>query len=730
MILNVGGIVNVASVLKHEKVKAVLLAWQAGMEGGNAICDILYGDVTPSGKLTDTFAYRYEDYPSAKFFNTSPMFVYYAEDIFVGYRYFETFAKDRVLYPFGYGLSYTTFALENVACTVDGKTVNITVTVRNTGKTSGKEVVQAYSSAPVSNVPKPAVELRAYQKTKLLKAGEAQTLTLSYAVDDMAYFDESKAAYILEKGEYKIFIGNNARDLAPCGSYTQETERIVRQTTLKFTGGMPYKINARGEFEQTAKYDVAQGCSPSAVKTEGDEGGVLHATDSAGDRKNETEHVEYTLYDVRDGKIELDEFISKMTDSQLIEMAMGQPPAIVRGTAGFGNVPKLMIPNPQTADGPAGVRSTIPTICFPCATLFACTWNEDALYKVGTALGADSLDNGVDVLLAPGLNIHRNPLCGRNFEYYSEDPLVSGKCASAIVRGVQSKGVGATIKHFACNNKEENRHESDSVVSERALREIYLKGFQIAVKEGAPWCVMTAYNKINGVRTSANYGLIRGILREEWGYEGLVMTDWRVRSHLWQELKAGGNVKMPCGHPEEVALAKNQYRWNLIKREELEENARYILKTVMKTRRFKEKNFGVTQNVDDFNALDFVCVSTTWSGCKKEADGTVSLSGIGLDRRGFDSFVDYRVENAKAGEFVLRMHASCCHEGQKAEWFLDGEKLTEVPCVAEEYDLEKFFTFESEKCFIPEGVHELRSFVRGARFMDSIHVKKVKFERR
>ncbi len=729
VILNVGGVVDVASIIKHEKVKAVLLAWQAGMEGGNAICDVLYGDVTPSGKLTDTFAYRYEEYPSAKFFNTSPMFVYYAEDIFVGYRYFETFAKDKVLYPFGYGLSYTDFALENLACEVDGKTVTLTLTVRNTGKTSGKEVVQVYSAAPKSALPKPAVELRAYQKTKLLHAGEAQTLTLSYAVDDMAYFDEAKAAYILEKGEYTIFVGNSVRNLTACGTYTQKTERLVRQTTLKCMGGMPYKINAQGDFEQTLQFDPVEERDPLTVKTAGDESTLLQSTVSANDYKNEQENAEYTLYDVSEGEILLEEFISKMTSSQLIEMAEGQPPAIVRGTAGFGNISKLKIPNPQTADGPAGVRSTVPTICFPCATLLACAWNEETLYEVGEALGTDAWNNGVDVLLAPGLNIHRNPLCGRNFEYYSEDPLVSGKCASAVVRGVQSKGVGATIKHFALNNKEENRYESNSVASERAMREIYLKGFEIAVKEGKPWCLMTSYNIVNGTRASCHDGLIRGVLREEWGYDGLIMTDWREHGHLWREIKAGSNVRMPYGYPEEVQLAKDYYSWNLITRKELEENARYILKTVMKTRRFKERNFGITQSVDDFKPLNFVCVSTSWSGCKKEADGMVSLCGVGLDRRGNASFVDYRIENGKAGKFVLCLNAACRHEGQRVEWLLNGKTLTEVDCVAEEYGLEKFYTFQSELFYMPAGVHELRFYVRGAQAMDSIHVKEARFIR-
>jgi beta-glucosidase len=268
-------------------------------------------------------------------------------------------------------------------------------------------------------------------------------------------------------------------------------------------------------------------------------------------------------------------------------MTMGRPPAIVRGTGGIGDVFERKIPSPQTADGPAGVRSVEPTHCFPCATLLACSWDVEMVFNVGAAIAKDALAMGVDILLAPGLNIHRNPSCGRNFEYYSEDPLLSGKIAAAYVRGVQSKGIGATIKHFALNNKEENRYESNSIVGERALREIYLKGFEIAIKESNPWCVMTSYNLINGVRASMNEKLIRGVLRGEWGYDGMIMTDWRVHSHLWQEIKAGSNVKMPFGYPEEIQMTKNAYAKGIITREMLEESAKYVLKTVLKTKRFR-----------------------------------------------------------------------------------------------------------------------------------------------
>lgn len=729
VILNIAGIIDVASIAKYNKVKAILAVWLPGMEGGNALCDVLYGDITPSGKLTDTIAYKYSDYPSAYTFNVSPLFVNYAEDVFVGYRYFETFHKEKVAYPFGIGLSYTSFALGDVQYELTDGTVNISITVTNTGKYAGKEVVQVYSSSPETEIKKASIELRAFKKTKLLKPDESERITLSFSVDDMAYFNESRSAYILEKGKYRIFVGNSARDYQPCGEYVQAEEKTVYQTTLKFMNGLPYKINAQGEMEKTFYYDAIKERNPIAVRTAGDEGDILESSCSANDNSSTQENSGLSLYDVADGKISLDYFIEQMTSSQLIEMAMGQPPALVRGTAGIGNIPSLKIPNSQTADGPAGIRSTKPTICFPCATLLACTWNEEMLEKVGRALGEDAIRNNVDVLLAPGLNIHRNPLCGRNFEYYSEDPIVSGKCAAAIVRGVQSKGVGATIKHFALNNKEENRHESISVATERAIREIYLKGFKIAIEESKPWCVMTSYNLINGVRAAAHVGLIKGILREEWGYDGLVMTDWSVHSHLWEEIKAGSNVKMPCGYPEEIQLAKDYYSWNLITRKELEASAKYILELVMKTRRFKQKNFGKTQKIYEFDVLDFICVSTNWAGTYTEKDGSVSLAFIGLDKRGQENFVDYRIENETEGEFELQITASCAHEGQRVELFVDGERLTEIILNAPEYDITEFLEFKSEKFKLQKGVHEIRAIIRGAAMRDSVHYKKWEFKK-
>jgi beta-glucosidase-like glycosyl hydrolase len=325
------------------------------------------------------------------------------------------------------------------------------------------------------------------------------------------------------------------------------------------------------------------------------------------------------LFDVASGVNTLDEFISQLTNEELINLSQAQPSAFPRGTAGVGNIKKYGIPNPQTADGPAGLRKTVPTTAFPCATLIGCTWDEDLQYEMGKSVGYEGVMTGVDIWLAPGLNIHRDPLCGRNFEYFSEDPLISGRSAASIIRGAQSMGIISTCKHFALNNKEYNRLFSDSIVSERALREVYLKGFEIVVRESQPDCIMSSYNLINGIRASTNYNLLVGILRDEWDFKGAVMTDWRNVSHLWEEIKAGNNIKMPFGYPDEIELAIEMVKCGKLTREELEKSVKNVLKLIMKTSRFKNQDFGVEhtilkENTTRIKAIEITGTSYTFTG--------------------------------------------------------------------------------------------------------------------
>ena len=299
--------------------------------------------------------------------------------------------------------------------------------------------------------------------------------------------------------------------------------------------------------------------------------------------KTEEELKKYMLSEVADGKITLDEFMEQLTDEQIADLLGGQSNTGVANTFGMGNLPEYGIPNIMTADGPAGLRIQpecgVCTTAWPCATLLACTWNPDLVRKVGAAGAAEVKENNIGIWLTPAMNIHRSPLCGRNFEYYSEDPLISGKMGAAMIQGIQSQHIGASMKHFCCNNKETNRKDSDSRVSERALREIYLKGFEIAVKEAQPWTIMSSYNLMNGCPTSCNPELLTGILREEWGFEGMVTTDWWNHAEHYLETKAGGDIKMGCGYPERVMEAKEK---GLITREEMEVCVKRILQMILK----------------------------------------------------------------------------------------------------------------------------------------------------
>lgn len=680
VVLNIASTVDLTFLNKYKKVKGILLAYLPGMEGGSAVCDVLCGDVNPSGKLTDTFALSYEDYPSAPYYNTYVDRSEYKEGIFVGYRYFETYARDRVLYPFGYGLSYTEFEMYNYTLDISDGIAYVGVDVKNIGRVCGKEVVQVYFSAPKGKLSKPYIQLCAYEKTALLKPGESRRVELCFKLEDMASFDdegEYMGSYILEKGCYKIFAGNSVRNLCECGEYiaceTYETQKLSMLVTEK---------------EQLCdEY-------PAEYPDEGVDKGI-------------------TLYDVKDGEHTVGEFVRQFTAEELIAISMGQHSDFAMGTAGIGNSEKYKIPNPQTADGPAGLRKSVPTTCFPCATLLAASFDKKLVFRVGKALGYEGISTGVDVLLAPGLNIHRNPLCGRGFEYYSEDPYVAGKTAAAMVEGIQSEGLCATIKHFFANNCELNRLNNNSIMSERCAREIYLKGFEIAVKEAKPAFVMSAYNFVNGKRSSSNKNVLTGILRGEWGFEGAVMTDWRCLSHLWEEIKAGNNIKMPFGYPEEEKLALEKYKDGVLSRYELEQSVIAVLNSVMKTNRFKTRNFGIVHKIaaDVENKIDVtktLGISTTRVSMG-ERDGHKHLGGLVKDQRRFPTFIYYRINVEKGGEYTLscEVKTDC---PQSALWVLEDDALVgKISCEAAK-NKERWYTVAGE---IPlsEGEHILKLII-------------------
>lgn len=594
VVLNVGGVIDTSWIKEDNQIGAALLAWQAGMEGGLAMAEILMGKENPSGRLPDSFAAKLEDYPSTEGFHKSPEYVDYTEDIYVGYRYFETIpgAKDKVCYPFGYGLSYTQFEIKvQKAMEQQGKII-LSVQVTNTGKMAGKEVVQVYYSAPKGCLGKPYRALAAFAKTRQLLPGESQVVTLDFAKSDMASYDDlgkiAKSAYILEKGTYEFYVGSSVREVEKVDfTVTVETDEVVQQLTAKAAPtSLKKRMLSDGTYEELP---LSKANDPNECVLEkmipGTEEALAPEVRPRGRyllMKPYGEGVR-PLIDVAEGRLSIEEFMAQLSEDDLIELLGGQPNTSVANTYGYGNLPEYGVPNLMTADGPAGLRINpdcgIHTTAWPCATLLASTWNQELVEAVGKAGGEEVKENNIAVWLTPAVNIHRSPLCGRNFEYYSEDPYLTGKMAAAMVRGIQSEHIAAAVKHFACNNKETNRKHCDSRVSERALREIYLKGFEIIVKEADPWVIMSAYNVINGHRASENRELLEDILRGEWGFKGMVTSDWWTRGEHYKEIKAGNDVKMATGFPERVKEAMEK---GALSREDLERCARRVLELTLK----------------------------------------------------------------------------------------------------------------------------------------------------
>lgn len=526
VLLNTGGLIDM-SFMDRYPVSAVMYVWQGGMVGGAGTAAVLTGEVSPSGKLPDTIAYEISAYPSDKFFGSGDMDCY-GEDIYVGYRYFETFAKDRVRFPFGFGMSYTSFDLTASDFKLDGDKVTGSVNVKNTGNVPGREVVQIYCSAPQGKLGKPARVLCGFDKTRTLQPGESQTLSFEIPLESVASYDDSgvtghKSAWILEQGGYVFYAGTDVRSASEAYSLTLP-ETVVRQCKSALGPLTAFKrmVNSSGkpEFEdvpltgEAFPHDHAK--LPAEISQTGDRG--------------------IRLADVVNGKNTLKEFTAQLTDYDLSCIIRGEgmgSPKVTAGTAAaFGGVSDTLtalgIPCACCDDGPSGMRLDCGTKAFslPNGTLLASTFDRPLMTELFTFMGLEMHTNQVDCLLGPGMNIHRHPLNGRNFEYFSEDPYLTGEMASAELAGLHSTGAEGTIKHFCGNNRETRRHFLDSVISERALREIYLRGFEKAVKKGGAKSVMTTYGQVNGVWTAGNYGLVTGILRDDWGFDGFTMTDW------------------------------------------------------------------------------------------------------------------------------------------------------------------------------------------------------------
>ncbi|MCI8365521.1 MAG: beta-glucosidase [Eubacterium sp.] len=551
LIYNVGSIMDMSHPCL-KKCQAILYGWQGGMIGGYGAVDVLTGRIDPSGRLADTIAGKIEDYPSTANFGDGVR-NYYQEDIYVGYRYFETAAKEKVMYPFGYGLSYTEFQEEIIEFQESNGEITLTVAVHNTRNRIGRQVVQIYVEAPQGALGKPARVLAGFAKTGQLGPGGREELKFHVFPYTFASYDDQGAtghaySYVLEPGEYRVYAGKNVRDAVCAGVFSLGEIQIIEQLSQNLAPVRPFQrmkpeapVNGEDGWHMVYE-EVPVGEKVDQVKRAGHLPEEIPYTGDQG----------YRLRDVAEGSITMEQFVAQFDEEDLSCIIRGEgmgSPKVTPGTAAaYGGVSKHLasmgIPCGCCSDGPSGMRIDcgIKAFSLPNGTMLACTFDPALVQKIYSFTGKEMVNSRIDNILGPGMNIHRNPLNGRNFEYFSEDPYLTGKIAAAQVRGLKEAGVTGTLKHFAANNQETKRTESDSVISERALREIYLKGFEIAVKEGGADSVMTTYGSLNGVWTAGRYELNTSILRNEWGFEGIVMTDWWAKvSSQDREEPARGN---------------------------------------------------------------------------------------------------------------------------------------------------------------------------------------------
>ena len=618
VLLNVGNIIDMGFVAQI-KPDAVMYVWQGGMLGGLGTADILTGKIAPCGKLTDTIAKQITDYPSDKWFGDLKQ-NFYCEDIFVGYRYFETFAKDKVLYPFGYGLTYSSFKIETVGASNDSASqqLNLKVKVTNTGNTAGKEVVQVYIGAPNGKLGKPSRVLADFEKTDLLSPGSSQEIDFTIPYYNFASYDDggytgNKACFVLEEGTYKVYAGTDVRSAPQVFDFTLDSLLVIKQCEDAYAPVQAFeRMHAASDGSLTMQatplstidmWERRKERLPKEIPFTGDKG--------------------YKLKDVLDQKVSIQDFVAQFTDVELACFTRGEgmgSSLVTPGTASaFGGVsPRLKdyygIPVACCDDGPSGMRLDCGMKAFslPNGTSIACTFNKKLIKELYTFTGHEMHATNVENLLGPGLNIHRHPLNGRNFEYFSEDPLLTGQIGSAMVQGLQAAGVTGTIKHFCGNNQEANRHGIDSIISERALREIYLKGFEIVVRNGGD-SVMTTYGIVNGIHTSSSYDLNTTILRDDWGFKGIVMTDWWAllnepgetpnRTNFAVMLRAQNDVYMCCPDGKTDASGENTFKAladGTLTRAELQRTAINVCDHVMHTQAMK-RLLGTDQGVEIIN---------------------------------------------------------------------------------------------------------------------------------
>jgi beta-glucosidase len=665
VVLNVGNIIDMKWVEKHQ-VPAVMYVWQGGMEGGNAVADVLTGKVNPCGKLSNTISIDLDDVFSTRNFGRKD-YNFYQEDIYVGYRYFETFAQDRVLYPFGFGLSYSSFSMETVSTQFDGSQINIKVSVTNTGSIAGKEVVQLYFGAPMGVLGKSLKSLVAFKKTKNIEPNQSEVLSFSIDIKEMASYDDSGAtghpfSFVLEAGEYLIHMGNSVRHTKEVMRVELKDLVVVETLESAMAPVTPFQrikplveagnISLGYEDVPLRSYDLNRRIAdrrPVNLSYTGDQG--------------------YKLADVAENKVTLDAFVAQFSDEDLACIVRGEgmsSPKVTPGTASaFGGVTDSLLnfglPIASCADGPSGIRMDSGAIAtsLPNGTCMACTWNTEMIEQLYQMEGRELIKKNIDFLLGPGINIHRNPLNGRNFEYFSEDPYLTGSMAVAQSKGMHAVGASGTLKHFTANNQETARHDIDCIISERALREIYLKGYEMAVKQANARSIMTSYSAINGIWAASNYDLNTTILREQWGFNGFVMTDWWAKLNDEGEPATIRNTKAMVRAQNDVYMVvenalNNSTKDNtseslakgLLMRGELQRSAKNICNVLLQSHSFRRLLRGeqiLTQSSSAFN-------QTQSTLTKIEANTEIMLDGVDTSAGNEKS---WELDVVNGGEYTL-----------------------------------------------------------------------------
>lgn len=660
VLLNIGGVIDTKPLREIPGISAVVLTGQMGNITGLTVADLLTGRAIPSGKLTDTWAENYADYPSSGVFSHNDGDVsdeYYTEGIFVGYRYFDTFGV-RPAYAFGFGLSYTSFSLDTEAVKTEGTDILLHLRVRNTGSEyAGREVAQVYVSAPSERIPKPWQELRGFAKTRLLQPGEEETLCIRLHAASLASFCPKCSAWVLEAGDYILRVGNSSRNTRvaavvrlPETVITEKVQPLFRDPDPSLEEIVPPRSERTSPEEDAEIASVPKlTMDPSAFVLKEHSYASLPEV-----LKKKTDRL-IPFDDVAGGKAELDDFIAQLSDEELAYLMVGNSVDNVGFNSVLGAAAKTLpgaagettgkleqkygLKQMELCDGPAGLRLTPEYIekpdgtavglggmsfggdkaaegirhyqyltAIPIAMTLASSWDLNLIASMGDLVGSEMEQFGATLWLAPGMNIHRNPLCGRNFEYYSEDPLLAGKCAAADTLGVQKHpGYGTTVKHFLANNQEDNRMFTNSHISERAIREIYARNFQITVEEAQPMSLMTSYNLVNGIHAANNEDSVTRLLRDEWGFRGMVMTDWLTTSDLSFMMAAGAAQKYGKSDAALCVKAQNDLiepgekpdferilaglREGVITRAHLERNARNILTLMLRCHLYAHQSY-------------------------------------------------------------------------------------------------------------------------------------------